>query len=338
MSKGDPNQPTDLSPAGASDYKQRLQAAQRGHVPLGGAPMPHIPRLDQAPPGAGDRSLGVQQQGAQQAATQAQQRATGLAGMAQAMSPEQHAQAQEAGQIIPGVGSAYMANQPKGVQIGQPAPTGPEMSRTGADGQAANPIRPDGGLSPDTLAGLEAVAEANEPEADTEDKKVDTDAAFDEFDFEELGSASRDMLNNKERRAAIEAKITDELDFEGLIIHQELRQRVPILKGFEPMYRTPGGGEDLFAKRLIGKVEGSERYVLDYYTVMGLVCGLYALNGKPLPSHLDKDGEPIEALFDAKMKHILKFPLVIIADLACNFSWFTSRVQNLLGLDKVKDF
>lgn len=338
MSKGDPNQPTDLSPAGASDYKQRLQAAQKGHVPLGGAPMPHIPRLDQTPPGAGDRSLGVQQQGAQQAATQAQQRATGLAGMAQAMTPEQHAKAQAAGQIIPGVGSAYMVNQPKGVQIGQPVPTGPEMSRTGADGQDANPIRPEGGLSPDTLAGLEAVAEANEAEVEVEDKKVDTDKDFDGFDFEELGSTSRDMLNNKERRDAIEVKITDELDFEGLIIHQELRQRVPILKGFEPMYRTPGGAEDLFVKRLIGKVEGSERYVLDYYTVMGLVCGLYALNDKPLPSHLDKDGEPIEELFDAKMKHILKFPLVIIADLACNFSWFTVRVQKLLGLDKVKDF
>lgn len=301
--------------------------------------MPHIPRLDQAPPGAGDRSLGVQQQGAQQASAQAQQRSAGLAGMAQAMTPAQHAQAQAGGQIIPGVGSAYMANQPKGVQINPPMPTGPEMSRTGQEGEHANPIRPEGGLSPDTLAGLAAVGEANEVKASTEeDKKVDTDKDFDDFDFEEFGAASRDMLSNKKRREAIEAKITDELDFEGLIINQELRQRVPIRKGFEPQYRTPSSGEDLFVKRLVGKVEGSERYVLDYYTVMGLACGLYALNGKPLPSHLDKDGLPTPELFEVKMQHIMRFPLVIIADLACNFSWFTVRVQNLLGLEQVKDF
>lgn len=339
MTTKDPNSPTDLSPAGATDYAARLQAAQQGNAPLGGAPMPTIPRLDQAPPGTGDRSQGVQQAGAQNAQAQEEQR---RAGIANAMSPEQHAAAVAAGQIIPGVGSGYVQNQPKGVQI-SPAeqPQGPAMEKTGPDGQPANPIRPEGGLSKETVEGLAAMTAANaEPDKPEEGKpeKGKEEIDFDEFDFEEFGRASRDMLNNKERRNAIEAKITDELDFEGLIINQELRQKVPIRKGFEPQYRTPGGHEDLFVKRLIGNVEGSERYILDYYAIMGLCTSLYALNGRPLPSHLDNNGDPDEKLFEEKMKFLLKYPIVIVTDLSVNFSWFTGRVQKLLNLDQVKDF
>jgi hypothetical protein len=259
------------------------------------------------------------------------------------MTPEQHAAAVAAGQIIPGVGSGYVQNQPKGVQISPPtsqAPAGPAMEKTGPEGQPANPIRPEGGLSQATVDGLAAMTAANaEPEKAEEKKAVGKEAVdFDEFDFEEFGRASRDMLNNKDRRNAIEAKITDELDFEGLIINQELRQKVPIVKGFEPQYRTPGGHEDLFVKRLIGNVEGSERYILDYYAIMGLCCSLYALNGRPLPTHLDNNGDPDEKLFEEKMKFLLKYPIVIVTDLSVNFSWFTGRVQRLLNLEHVQDF
>jgi len=333
MSKGDPNNPVDLSPTGASDYAERIAAAKQGGVPLGGAPMPNIPRLDQPPPGAPrDRHLGVQSQHAQQAQAQ-----TGQPPITQAMSPEQYQKAVAAGQVLPGVGGAYPANQPVGVQVPPPAPDGPQMEKTGSDGQPANPVRPEGGLSPQTVEQLNAVAEANKDEEKKSEEDPDKED-LDDFDFEEFGRASREILNNKERREAIEAKIKDELDFEGLIVNQELRQSVPIRKGFVPTFRTPSGNEDLFVKRLIGKVDGSERYILDYFAVMGLVCSLYSLNGRPLPSHLDSSGDPEEKLFEEKMKVLLKYPLVIITDLSANFSWFTIRVQGLLALDKVKDF
>jgi hypothetical protein len=258
--------------------------------------------------------------------------------MTRAMTPQQYEQAVQGGQAMAGVGGAYVANQPPGAQQLPPEePPALEMERTGQNGQMANPVRPEGGLSPQTLEQLNAVAEANK-ESPEEDKEEDKDDDFDDFDFEEFGRASKDILYNKARREAIEAKITDEMDFEGLIINQELRQSVPIRKGFTPTYRTPGGHEDLFVKRLIGKVEGSERYILDHFAIMGLVCGLYALNGRPLPSHLDSNGNPDEKLFDAKMKLILRYPLVIVTDLSANFTWFSTRVQKLLALDKVKDF
>lgn len=343
MSNDNPNEPTDLSPEGASEYQARLLAAQQGHVPVGGAPMPSIPRLDQPPSGTGDRFLGVQQSQAQQVQAQKSQPPEGQGqgqGMAHSMTAAQHAHAVAEGQVIPGVGSAYIANQPKGVQIGPPPQEGPAMEKTGSEGQAANPIRPEGGLSEDTIKGLEAISQANaEEEKGAEKKEKESeDSEWDDFDFEEFGRASRDLLTDKSRRKAIEDKITDKLDFEGLIINQELRQGVPIRKGFEPKFRTPGGHEDLFIKRLIGKVEGSERYILDYFALMGLVCGLFALNGKPLPSHLNTDGEPDEKLFEEKMQWILRYPIVIITDLSINFSWFTVRVQKLLDIDQVKDF
>ena len=329
MSKGDPREPIDLSPPGAKDYANRIAAAKNGHVPVGGAPMPNIPRLDQPPPGAPrDRSAGVQQSHDQQGATQ---------GMMRAMSPQQYDQAVRAGQVIPGVGGAYMANQPPGSVPTDTQPQTPPMEMRGPDGKPVNPPRDEGGLRPETMKQLEEVAAANSEEGKkaAEEKKKSDD---DDFDYAQLGLATKDIISNKERREAIEAKIKDELNFEDLIVHQEIRQEVPILKSFKPTFRTPSGNEDLFVKRLISDEEGSDRYVMDKYASMGVCCGLYAINGRPLPSHLDKDGYPDKELFDAKMKVILKYPLVLLADLSANFTWFTERVQRLLALDKVKDF
>ncbi len=100
MSEGDPNNPVDLSPTGAREYADRIAAAKSPGPPLGGAVMPHIPRLDQPPPGAPrDRSRGVQQGAAQQGATQDQIRRDSMdkavatqPNMGQAMSPQQYQQ------------------------------------------------------------------------------------------------------------------------------------------------------------------------------------------------------------------------------------------------------
>lgn len=300
---------TDLSPAGAGDYAKRIAAAKQGKTPIGGVEMPSMPRLDQPPPGApADRHMGVQQAHTQQARMQ------------KAMTPEQYQKAVEEGQVRDGVGGAYYANQP------------PPMEKTSQDGPV-NPPKPGGGLSQETVAGLEAVAEANQAEEDEESEELD-----DEEYFSELGEATKDIIQNKQRRKAIEEKIVDELNFEDLILHQELRQEVPILKGFRPTYRTPTAQEDLFVKRLIGQESGSDRYVIDKYTIMNLCCGLFMLNKKPLPSHLDNNGRPDEKLFQAKLDFILKYPVVLIADLSANFVWFQERVQTLLAIDKVKDF
>ena len=322
MKKDDKREVTDLSPAGARDYAARIQAAKSEKVPVGGVEMPKMPRFDQPPPGApGDRHLGVQQAAAQQR-------------MTQAMSPDQYAQAVEEGRVVPGVGGAYTANQPRGTEIPQAAPPTPNMERTSETGPV-NPPNPSGGLSGETIEGLKAIGEAN--------KDVKSDDPLDEVEddeeyFDELGSQTKNILVNKKRRKVIEAKITGELSFEDLVLQQELRQEVPIRRGFRPTYRTPTAEEDLFIKRLISKESaGGDQYIMDKFTIMNMTLGLFAINGNPLPDHT-KEGKPDIDLFKAKLDVVLKYPIVIVADLSANFMWFQNRVQGLLSLDKVKDF
>ena len=335
MSKGDPNNPVDLSPTGTKEYLERIAAAKTGDLPVGGVKLPNIPRLDQPPPGAPrDRGLGVQQSHAQQVGAQRPD-------VAKAMTPQQYQQGVKDGSVMPGIGGAYHANQPGRVQIPPEGPqegAPPPMEITGQGDQPANPPRAAGaGLNPETIRQLEAVAEANANEAKEVIKEVEKEVK-DDYDYGELGRVTKDILANKERREAIEAHIEDELNYEDLIINRELRQEVPILPKFRPTYRTPTGEEDLFVKREISSEDGSSQYIMDKFASMGLCCGLYSLNGKPFPSHLDKDGVPDKELFAEKYKIILKYPMVLVADMSANFLWFTERVQGLLALDKVKDF
>lgn len=337
MSNEDDKGVLDLSDPRAQAMKDRIAAAkQSGHVPVGGVPMPTMPRLDQPPPGAPrDRGLGVQQSHQQQAAAQQ--------GPHTAMSPDQYQQAVAQGQAIQGVGGGYVANQPKGFQAPAAGAPTPQMEVHGDEHSPANPVRPEGGLRPETAEALKAVAEANAPEKTSAEKIVDEDLDpnrepdYEDYDFGALGQVTRDLLSDRKRREAIEVRC-DEMDFTDLILNQELRQEVPIKRGFVPTFRTPNGAEDLFCKRKIGDEEGSNRYVMDKYAAFGLVCGIYSLNGQPLPEHRKTDGTVDDAAFEKKMAYLLKYPIVIVADLSVNFTWFNFRVQKLLSLDKVKDF
>lgn len=345
MSNEDGKDVVDLSDPKAREYKDRIAAAKKGSTPVGGAPMPNIPRLDQPPPGAPrDRGLGVQQAHQQQASAQAPRGPHGV------LTPEQYQQAVASGQIIPGVGGGYMANQPKGAQVPPGQEAKPKMEVSAPEGEMANPIRPEGGLRQETVEQLNALAQANSSEAEAALSEKDEaeklheelgpkpgESDYEDYDYSQLGQISRNLLSNGKRKEAIEARCAD-MDFEDLILNQELRQEVKIKKGFVPTFRTPSGEEDLFVKRYIGDEEGSTQYIMDKYAVYGLCCGLYALNGQPLPDHRGKDGKVDEKQFEKKLEYILKYPIVLVADLSVNFTWFTLRVQQLLSLDKVKDF
>ena len=278
--------------------------------------MPPIPRFDQAPP---DRFQGVQ-------STQA---------ASKLLTPEQQAELAKRGQFIPGVGAAYAANQP-GLNAPQPAaPAQPPTQET-----VVNPPRPEGsGLRPETVQQLEAVAQANAP-AEEEAKKVaeDLEDLEDQFDTDEFGNKVRSLLNNKDRREAIE-KRCDPMAIDDLITRGEVRQVVPIVPGtFFPTFRSVGGAEDLFIKRLMSNERGSDQYLLDKYSVMNLTAGLHAINGKPLPTHLNGDGDPDQKAFEGKYRIISRMPLAMLADLSVNYMWFQRRLQRLFVVDNIRGF
>lgn len=315
---------------GNTDYANKIAAAKAQKVPVGGVPLPPIPRLDQPPP---DRFQGVQSHRAAQ----------------QLLTPEQREELARGGQFIPGVGSAYVANQPA-ARSGVPQVAVPQQAvdqanagqmQQGRQGEPVNPPRPEGaGLRPETVQQLEAVNRANqEPKKEegleTAGKELES---LDDFELDEFGNRVRSLLNNKARRDVIEGRC-EEMSIEELITRGEVRQKVPIIPGkFEPVYRSVSGDEDLFIKRKMSPERGSDQYILDKFSVMNLAAGLYALNGKPLPSHLDAGGEPDEALFQAKYKIVSRMPLAMLADLSVNYTWFGRRVQKLFVVDNIKGF
>ncbi len=298
------------------EYLSRIESAKSGAPPVGGAPMPKMPRLDQPP--AGDRFSGVQPPAAAKPRDQI-------------IPPEQREALERDGRLIPGVGSAYAANQP----------AMRNQSEKPGDPEVANPPRAEGGLRPETVRQLDDLGKVVEGRVDeaAEDRVAREVSQEDAIDFGELGQKMRNLLNNKQRREAIEKRIIDVIDIEDLILHQELRQRVPIIPGrFVPTYRTTSGHEDMWVKRMMGGETGSETYIVDRYAMMNLCCGLFSINDKILPTHLDKDGRIEEKLFNAKYAALLRYPLQVLADLSVNYVWFSRRAEKALVVDDIKGF
>jgi len=299
------------------EYLERIRQAQAGAPPLGGAPMPQMPRFDMPPE---DRHQGVQRP---------MMPASGI------IPPEQRAELERQGALIPGVGSAYVANQPAMQR------QAPQASQGKTEWQ--NPPRPEGaGLRPETAKQLEEVAKANAEgkKADKEaaDLKEEMDKLDEEFDYDEFGNKIHTLTQNKQRREAIEARCAP-MDFAQLITIQEVRQDVPIIPGkFVPTFRSAQGHEELYIKKKMSGERGSEAYLRDKFALLALALGLYALNGRELPSHLDKDGEVDDELFSKKLKILLRFPFDLLADMSTNLGWFGKRVQKLLVVDNIKGF
>ena len=80
-------------------------------------------------------------------------------------------------------------------------------------------LREGGGLRPETIQQLEKVAEAN---SEVKGKKTEEEDD-DDFDYSQLGLATKDIIANKARRDAIEKKIKEEMNFEDLIVHSGRR-------------------------------------------------------------------------------------------------------------------
>ena len=82
------------------EYIARINAAKEKKIPLGGAPMPQMPRFDQ--PVQPDRHAGVQ---------------APITSRHHILSPEQQDELKKQGQFIPGAGSAYAFNQPAAEKV-----------------------------------------------------------------------------------------------------------------------------------------------------------------------------------------------------------------------------
>jgi hypothetical protein len=299
------------------DKKLIDRVKSRGAVPVGGAPMPTVPRLDQAVP---NRSAGVQNQAAGR----------------RLLTPDEQKKLADSGQMIPGVGSAYAGNQPGLAQL----PTDEHGNQKEIDDRLLP--RPAGaGLRPDTVDGLNKLAQAQDKKPDDEElEKInkELEELDDEYITDEFGNRIKSLLANKERRKAIEARCMP-MDFDDLLMKGSVDQKVPIFPGkFEPTFRSPQALEDEAMNERMALVRGSERQIMDRFALYRLTCGLVKINNRVLPTHLGADGTVNDDLFDAKFKMVVRLATPIIADLSVNFTWFMKRVEKLLVYDNIKDF
>lgn len=219
-----------------------------------------------------------------------------------------------------------------------------------------------GGLRPETVAGLQALEELNKQRDATTERAADaaieeearkgpsqggevstklTDEerstildGMDEFDKGRLKNATyKDMLNNEEQRALIEKRLSP-LDLTELIVTGRVRQVVPVLPGvFEPEFQSYDGDDDLTIKRLVGEETVGlmlpDRYILDKYQLMGLTIALRAINKKVFPDYRDAEGKFDTAAFWKKYAVVSRFNYHMIASLMVHWFWFDVRVRQL---------
>lgn len=170
---------------------------------------------------------------------------------------------------------------------------------------------------------------------------------MDDLDFEALRREMiKDILKNPKQKEAVEARCKP-LSIDELIMNNYVRQRVPIIpatetsRGFEPTFESMQGDVEMTLKRLLVKesksVAVTEAYLLDKYAVMTTTAGVVAINGTPLPSMYDAQGDFDEDLFWVKFQWLLKRPIHMLASLGIHYSWFEQRVRKLFKADEGKD-
>jgi hypothetical protein len=215
----------------------------------------------------------------------------------------------------PGVGSMLAGNQPTIAQ--------PQQS-----------YRPQ--LRPETVESIKALDKFQEQvqqvkQADPEAEKPKSDGQRDSYKElrDMLSEEQWSRLNNPDRKNTIESKLP-KLNITDVFIHGELRQDVTITPDVVLTFRTPSTSEDLEIKRMMYGVVGSDRYLMDKYSIMQLTLALSAVNGEELPSHLSADKKFDEKKFLDKFEKITRFPIFMVADFGIQYLWFHERVEKLL--------
>ena len=214
------------------------------------------------------------------------------------------------------------------------------------------PGRPGTGkLRAETVAGLEALHRLEEtaPSDGQARAEVDPDeppmsdeekqrilGSMDDYDISRVKKAMfKDMLNNDVQREIIEKRLKP-LDIGELIVSGRVTQVVPIRPGvFEPEYQSYQGDEDLILKRLVGEEEGSDRYIMDKYALMGFTVALRALNKRPLPDYLDAEGHFDNNLFWKKYSIVSRLNYHMLSSMMVNWFWFDLRVRKLFRAEEL---
>ena len=122
------------------------------------------------------------------------------------------------------------------------------------------------------------------------------------------------------------------MDIADILIHGEIRQVVEIVPNkLVVRLRSINGEEDLAVKHMMSDESGTDRYMLDKFSLMGLALGVVAINDTELPTHLNDKKRFDKDLFKAKFEMLMRFSMTMLADLGLQYYWFERRVQALFA-------
>ncbi|MHC4507736.1 MAG: hypothetical protein ACYTAO_02095 [Planctomycetota bacterium] len=237
----------------------------------------------------------------------------------------------------PGVGSMYAQNQP-GMQQpgGGPRPPGaPKLSDETVEGlQALKDFNAQASAAQEE----QAKEGAQEQVGKDVDDRIAEDLGLDDDFMREMRERRQD-LDTKELQEAIEKRCKP-MTIDQLIEEGELRQAVPIVREkFIVEFRTISGEEDLAIKReLYIERNAPDIYLFDKLNMMQLAAGVYSINGRPLPDHLNDKRRFDKEAFLLKFRKVNAMPLPMLASLSINYTWFDRRARKLfVDLDELKN-
>jgi hypothetical protein len=178
-----------------------------------------------------------------------------------------------------------------------------------------------------------------------DEKKVEDEAKLadllESFDYGDIQQQINRILDNRKRREEIE-KRCEPMQFEDLLMKDEVQQRIPIIPGrFEPLFRSIRPSESLYIKyRLAKETINSTPYLGEKYQLLLLTCCLVDINRNLFPDYrkgVNGMFEIDDKLFDEKFKMVMQKSVYILADLSVNLSWFDVRVRKLINPDDLKN-
>lgn len=178
------------------------------------------------------------------------------------------------------------------------------------------------------------------PAGNLDERVADAVRDMDDFDFAKFREMmSKDLLNNDDQRAIVEAAVKP-MDISDLITQGYILQVVPIIPGkFYPTFRSASAEDDLSLKRLLmeesGEIEANSRYLVDKFALMTVAAMTYAINNNPLPDYRNAQGDFDRKLFLTKFNYLIKQPFHMLAALAVHSFWFEIRVRKLFVAEKL---
>jgi hypothetical protein len=178
-------------------------------------------------------------------------------------------------------------------------------------------------LSPNTAAGLEALAKATA----AHQEQVDKVAIEEEAPVEEL-------TEEQKLKKTVEARCS-ELDIGRYLMSGELTQTVGIIpEKLIVVFRSVTGLEEVYVDaQLAAANEDTGRQFIRRTSEFALAAHIVQLNGVKWPAVFDGDGTVSEKAMELRVANVRKLPTPIFNLLVQNLQWFMDRISNSLTLE-----